>query len=67
MLYNQQTVSDIWDLEMCHYGHLYYDNDGITAEQRCYTHNISYEEVSDFLKYEPVFIVNEDRFLRKKE
>lgn len=67
MMFDEPTVTDIWDLELRHYGHVYYDNDGVVADQRCYVHNVSYEEARDYLRNEPVFFVTEDRFLRKKD
>ena len=67
MMFNNQTVADIWDLEMRHYGHIYYDNDGVVAEQRCYVHNVTYEEVRAYLEHESMFLVEEDRFIKQDD
>lgn len=66
-LFNKEKISDLWDWELCKFGHLYYDNEGFIADQRCYVHDISYEEARSYLETEPVFLVDEDRFLRQKE
>ena len=66
-LFNEQKIAELWNWELNHYGHLYYDNDGVVAEQRGYVHNVTYEEVHAYLENEPVFLVNEDRFINKNE
>lgn len=66
-LFSEQNVTKLWEWEMSKYGHLYYDDDGVVADQRCYVHDISYEEARDILEKEPVYIIDQDRFLREKE
>lgn len=66
-LFNEQKIAELWNWELNHYGHLYYDNDGVVAEQRGYVHNVTYEEAHEHLEREPVFLVGEDRFVQRAE
>lgn len=66
-MFTEQKIAELWEWELSHYGHLYYDDDGVVADQRCYVHDVTYEEVHVYLEHEPMFLVGENRFIQRSE